>query len=66
MIAKPQTDSVADHRRFPGIRVLLRQALEMRQALEIGPASDRLTMAAAVLGSVTLIAVAVTIRLIAP
>jgi hypothetical protein len=60
MTAKPPTNSIADYQRVLDTRALL------HQILEVGPVSDRLTMAAAVLGSITLIAVAATIRLIAP
>ena len=59
MTTQPRTDNLADHRRSHGIRVLLHHVLD-------GPPSDRGMLAAAVLGSATLLAVAATIRLIAP
>jgi hypothetical protein len=66
MTTQAQTDNLADHRRYHGIRVLLHHVLD-------GPPSDRGMMAAAVLGSATLVlgsatllAVVATIRLVAP
>jgi hypothetical protein len=59
MTTQPQTDNLADHWRYHGIRVLLHHVLD-------GPRSDRRMMAAAVLGSAALLAVVATIRLVAP